>query len=72
MNTDNNKLPDVVIAANEAHRVAKSNGHVKGKGGDGTLPCPICKTGTLHYSVAAYNGHLWGTCTTKDCVRWME
>ncbi len=28
--------------------------------------------GTLHYSVAGYNGHLWGQCTTVGCARWME
>lgn len=37
----------------------------------GHIPCPICKTGTLHFSVA-YNGHCHGWCATSGCVRWME
>lgn len=39
----------------------------------GVLACPVCGTGTLHYSYAgAYNGHIHGKCTTEDCVCWME
>jgi hypothetical protein len=46
--------------------------HSHGKRGiKGKLPCPICGGGALHYSVAA-NGHVWATCTTPDCVRWIE
>lgn len=45
----------------------------KGMGGaQGEMPCPVCKTGTLGYSRSGYNGHLWGSCTTTDCVRWMQ
>jgi hypothetical protein len=44
----------------------------KGNGGKGSVPCPACKTGTLHYTVAAYNGHMWGKCTTADCLSWMQ
>lgn len=40
--------------------------------GAGSIPCPICKIGELHYSRAAHNGHVHAGCTTKDCVRWME
>lgn len=38
----------------------------------GEMPCPVCKTGKLGYSRAGYNGHIWGACTTKGCVRWMQ
>jgi hypothetical protein len=39
----------------------------------GTIPCPICKTGTVHYSRAgSYNGHVHAACSTEGCIRWME
>jgi hypothetical protein len=55
-----------------AHDDAKAKGYKKGHGGNDSLPCPVCGTGTLHYSVASYNGHLWGKCSTVDCVSWMQ
>lgn len=36
------------------------------------IDCPACGTGKLHLSQAAYNGHVWGRCTTEGCVSWME
>lgn len=42
------------------------------KHGSGHLPCPVCSTGELHYSRAAYNGHIHASCTTTKCVSWME
>lgn len=41
------------------------------RGVSGEIPCPICG-GKLRYSVAASNGHIWGSCATPDCVRWMQ
>lgn len=47
--------------------------HAAGKRGvAGKLPCPICKTGTLCYSIAGCNGHVHARCSTPDCVAWME
>ncbi len=40
--------------------------------GDGEITCPVCKTGKLRYSRAAYNGHVHASCSTATCVRWME
>lgn len=40
--------------------------------GGGELPCPVCNAGTLRYSRASYNGHVHASCSTTDCVRWME
>lgn len=40
--------------------------------GGGTMPCPVCNTGTLRYSRAACNGHIHAACSTTGCVRWME
>lgn len=46
--------------------------HAGGKRGvRGSVECPACK-GKLHYSVAAYNGHLWGKCETPECLSWMQ
>lgn len=47
--------------------------HSGGKHGvQGELPCPVCETGTLRYSIAGVNGHCHASCSTKDCVRWTE
>ena len=43
----------------------------KGKDATGIVECPVCK-GRLCWSHAAYNGHVWGRCETKDCLAWME
>lgn len=51
---------------------AKTAGLGKGRGGNGSLPCPVGCGGMLHYSVAAYNGHMHAFCTTKGCVSFME
>ena len=40
--------------------------------GAGQMDYPVCKTGKLRYSRAAYNGHVHAGCTTKGCVSWME
>lgn len=40
--------------------------------GQGKMVCPICKTGTLHYSRVEYNGHVHARCSTDKCVAWME
>lgn len=60
----------------KAHKAAKDHakhqGLIRGNGGRGSLPCPICLTGTLRYSVAGLNGHMHAACTTNDCMRWME
>ena len=40
--------------------------------GAGEMPCPVCKTGTLRYSRAGYNGHVHAHCSTSNCVDWME
>lgn len=37
----------------------------------GTIECPLCGN-RLHYSVSAYNGHIWGQCKTSNCLSWMQ
>ena len=37
----------------------------------GRIPCPICNTGTLGFSIA-FNGHCHASCTTPHCVSWNE
>lgn len=43
----------------------------KGRSFTEVVECPACK-GRLHLSIAAYNGHVHGTCQTAGCVSWME
>lgn len=38
----------------------------------GVIDCPTKCGGKLHLSQAAYNGHVWGKCTTEGCLSWME
>ena len=42
------------------------------RGVAGKIPCPACKNGTVGYSIAALNGHVWARCSTEGCVAWME
>ncbi len=36
------------------------------------MDCPICEGGTLNYKISDYNGHIAASCTTANCVQWME
>ncbi len=39
----------------------------------GVIACPVCEEGTLKYTYAgSYNGHIHASCTTDECVNWME
>lgn len=39
----------------------------------GVIDCPVCSgEKTLRFSRAGVNGHIHASCSTKDCVRWME
>lgn len=39
----------------------------------GTIPCPVCGSGTLYYSYAGdVNKHVHAQCFTADCVQWIE
>lgn len=64
-------IEDTLKAVRAAQEDADKHGFKKGKGGNATIVCPICK-GNLAYSVASINGHLWGTCQTEGCVQWMQ
>jgi hypothetical protein len=55
------------VAADAEHRGLK-----KGNGGRGEVGCPVCNSGTIHYSVASYNGHRHAKCTTDGCVSFIE
>lgn len=67
----NKRFEELVSAMGAAQADAKAKGFGKGNAGRGEIECPVCK-GKLRYSVAAVNGHLWGACSNKDCVRWMQ
>lgn len=53
-------------------RKAITDKHGEGRGVGGEMPCPCCKDGILRYSIAAYNGHIWGKCSTTGCAQWIE
>jgi hypothetical protein len=39
----------------------------------GFIDCPVCGGAkSLAWSWAKLNGHVWGRCSTEDCVSWME
>lgn len=61
-----------VVARGAAKDDAKAKGYGKGHGGYGAIDCPSCDGGRLQYSVASYNGHMHGRCSTAGCVSWME
>ena len=42
-----------------------------GESGLGQIICPVCKCGTLTYTVAM-NGHVHAKCSKSGCVCWME
>lgn len=46
--------------------------HGKARGLRGAMPCPTGCGGTLQYSIAGVNGHVWGQCSTPGCARWMQ
>lgn len=69
---ESEKLQNMLTALAEAKKDAKAKGLKCGNGGAGSLPCPVCKTGTIRYSVASVNGHMMARCSTAGCVSWME
>lgn len=40
-------------------------------GASGAIDCPVCG-GELRFSRAGYNGHIHASCSTADCVSWIE
>lgn len=55
-------------------RITETHGkYVKRKSPDvqGVMDCPKCGA-KLGYSRSAYNGHVWGRCSTAGCLSWME
>ena len=52
--------------------LAEIPGDVKDRGKTGTLKCPACKTGTVRWTRAPNNGHLWASCSTPHCFQVMQ
>lgn len=46
--------------------------HGKSRGLADSMPCPTGCGGTLGYSIAGSNGHVWGRCSTQGCASWMQ
>lgn len=62
-----------VLVAREAIVVVLEDNGVIGEFAQGSLACPICGDGMLHYTYHGhYNGHIHAECTTESCVRWIE
>lgn len=49
----------------EAIRRIKETGNSQGY-----VVCPKCSN-QLHFSIAKFNGHVWGKCETEGCLAWM-
>ena len=60
-----NKMATVMTAILPWRQKHKGRSHAE------TIECPACK-GQLRLSIAAYNGHVHGHCSTEGCVSWME
>jgi hypothetical protein len=46
--------------------------HAAGRRGiEGTISCPSCQA-SLHYGIAAYNGHVHARCETPGCVDFIQ
>ena len=41
-------------------------------GAGGSIDCPSCNGGILHFMRSGYNGHIHARCNTAGCVNWME
>ena len=65
------ELEDCMESISKVYAELKSRGFGKGNGGSGVMECPKCGD-KLHFSVASLNGHVWGKCTTKGCLSWMQ
>ncbi len=74
MESDNRKsrLTLMLKAISATHEDAKMKGLRQGHGGQSSLKCPVCAAGEITYSVAGVNGHIWGSCSTEGCAKWME
>lgn len=52
---------------------AAAKGLRKGNGGSGSVDCPACHAGTVKYTIAGSNGHMWARCSNGSCnLRFME
>lgn len=46
--------------------------HGKERAGTGTIDCPICDDGKIKYFITKPNGNVMASCSTEDCVSWIE
>ena len=65
-------IKEAIRAVEAVHKDAKEKGLKKAHGGTAEMKCPICVDGTIHYSVASCNGHIYAGCSTQYCIRFME
>lgn len=72
LEADEKLMKKMLTGCAAVYEDAEKRGLRKGSGGTGEVPCPVCETGVIHYSVAGYNGHRHARCTTANCVCFME
>lgn len=41
-------------------------------GKTGTFACPACEGGTVRWTRAPNNGHVWASCSTPNCFQVMQ
>lgn len=41
-------------------------------GKTGSFACPACKTGTVRWTRAPNNGHIWAHCSTPNCCKFHQ
>lgn len=69
-----NRRFEMIVAARQAIVASLGGPWKRGTpAAGGAIDCPCCKAvEALRFSRSGYNGHIHATCSTADCVRWME
>jgi len=51
--------------------IAELKREYRGRDGAVEKACPVCG-GMLYMTISAYNGHVHGSCSTPQCLSWVE
>jgi len=63
-------VPDYILRRAAALDALKKVGARRGE--RGSIPCPNCGTGRLHFYRADASGKVRAYCTTRDCTSFVE
>jgi hypothetical protein len=61
----------VIRTIHEKHKTEMKGGKPSKPIND-TIPCPVCRTGKIAYSISSRNGHIHAKCDTAGCVFFMQ